>query len=1169
MPVCLMKFFEKYETFRIKDILKKKDERKEMDITDFLSSYPVLDDEDREALKEILPPSERPQWDWYRKNEFYENRQKMENLPEEKEEKEEKKDGFLPHQINVARFMSTHGTLSGLLLLHEPGTGKTSAAIRMIEQLRAETGENPYRKALILTRNDATKKTFKEERKKRMENDTVKRDDFYEYDTHETFANKIEQLESSSTQFQKYNQSIIVIDEVHALGEPSKSDQRSKYDRYLSFLSQVRDCKVLLLTGTPMENKANEIAYILNLLHPRLLPTGTDFDKEYLNDDLTVREDKRQHLKNKIHSYVSTLRAPLTNVDVQKKYVGNLIYDSFRLQPVELSDVQGQAMINLFQPEQKDTAYSKTQQANLMVFPVRDRNKTIKPTVAEGGIDTGLKQMVDHVDQNVTKWEWKKDQDLFQGCTTDEERVTELKKWSAKYAACVESILQHPDELHFAYCENVNGGGLHFFAFLLSKFQKVKAQLLTGQEGKADEIITKFNQDVNYNGTLINVLLGSEVLAEAFTLKNVRHVHFLTVPWHYSRIDQVIARTVRYGSHDYLIESKGMTDVDVTVHFYCAIPKKQFVFVNHDFDINVSDDEELEISLAKHSYDFFVYQRCQEKDRSIKSVERLIFEASVDCALNYARNRVWDEGKNNTRICQYQSCEYTCDGMDGIDLLAPLGEDEIDYSTYNLFYSPVRELFEARIRANRVPFSISDFARDVKQPERACWIEITKRIHQGMFVRDELGFPLFVQLDQDWVYLTRELPTRRPCVLDAGDQIEMYRKVENVLPNMVRTQLPHTLNRLLEGTWSDSEYREYLSVLPDDFQEELLEQAYLYDRVHASSSSSEQGKMKAQFCKFVVTELGNFLSKSDQGVISKRLTTRWRILRQNKNEWEDVSREIRDSAAIDSYKKEVELLRQKGSRYFGFMATGKVKVEFKVLDAEIYKLDDGQLKAWVEQQQEEKDGKGLGNLTKKVKTGEVCTSCDRFKLLQTLGEYMIPLPDRTEKKKKSTFLRDAISKTFPEKNRLTDLTPEELETLYSDQELVISLEDIVVHLFPEKELKDLTNDELDQVYRFLPVRKNKKGDSKENDLQLAFDKKTFAKFATEKKLLLLTWSRFDKSDMCKAIHDFFVQTGRMISQETVVKAANEVKEKITKINEEIMSKPSRSKSSKPSKPSNT
>nr|CAC08224.1 putative helicase [Schwanniomyces etchellsii] len=64
-----------------------------------------------------------------------------------------------------------------------------------------------------------------------------------------------------------------------------------------------------------------------------------------------------------------------------------------------------------------------------------------------------------------------------------------------------------------------------------------------------EEVLKAFNSIANYNGSIINILIGSSVLSESVTLFRVKHLHILSPFWNYGQIEQSIGRATRYGSH--------------------------------------------------------------------------------------------------------------------------------------------------------------------------------------------------------------------------------------------------------------------------------------------------------------------------------------------------------------------------------------------------------------------------------------------------------------------------------------------------------------------------------------------------------------------------------------------------------------------------------------------
>jgi hypothetical protein len=111
-----------------------------------------------------------------------------------------------------------------------------------------------------------------------------------------------------------------------------------------------------------------------------------------------------------------------------------------------------------------------------------------------------------------------------------------LYKYSCKYAHTIKTLLENPKEKSFVYCEFVNGGGCILFSKILQLFGYKEATgdeytkhprfaLLTNQTStptKIQKLTERFNDDDNIDGEYISVIIGSKVISEGFTFKNIK-----------------------------------------------------------------------------------------------------------------------------------------------------------------------------------------------------------------------------------------------------------------------------------------------------------------------------------------------------------------------------------------------------------------------------------------------------------------------------------------------------------------------------------------------------------------------------------------------------------------------------------------------------------------------
>lgn len=98
--------------------------------------------------------------------------------------------------------------------------------------------------------------------------------------------------------------------------------------------------------------------------------------------------------------------------------------------------------------------------------------------------------------------------------------------------------------------------GIYTLAVLLEQ-NKISYQMITGfvTSEKLNLIVN------NYNKGMYQVLLLSSAGSESLDLKNTRQIHIMELHWNESRIQQVIGRTIRFGSHALLPPNERHVDI--------------------------------------------------------------------------------------------------------------------------------------------------------------------------------------------------------------------------------------------------------------------------------------------------------------------------------------------------------------------------------------------------------------------------------------------------------------------------------------------------------------------------------------------------------------------------------------------------------------------------------
>lgn len=670
------------------------------DIADFLPKYPNVVNFSQLILN---PYSEDFYESIYHKKEFYEKRlEPIELKPDEV-------GSPLSHQEIISRFLSTHTLYNSLLLFHEMGTGKTGVSVAVSELLKLDLskddsmggGESGITRALVLLRGKTlidnyiqelvftnTKGQYipegyqdlptKEIKYRRIKKKVA---EFYDFDTFEVFAKNLNKKTDKDI-ILEYSNRLIVIDEVHNIR--LSTDEINIYNSMHRFLHLVKNCKILLMTATPMKDRPQEISTILNLILPldSQMPVGENFIKEFMDktnreDLFVVKPSKIQILKNYFKGRISYLKSSRSKVT--KKFIGKkvgdlqrLIIDDLEMSPFQ-SSVYGEAYRQDTSSEEEKGIYSNSRQASLFSFPDK--------TWGGDGFSKNIIESKISDDRKIYGLAPRFKNFLYENGKNNEIVLEKIGECSSKYKNSISRILESKisGRSSFVYCDFVAGSGAILFSKLLELFgfrryngdesieelsPGSRYSIITNQTSTPAQIrsiLATFNNPRNYKGDYVSVIIGSRVIGEGFS-KNVQDIHILTPHWNYSETDQAIARGIRLFSHRDL-ENKGITPI-IKIYQYAAITALGGGLA----------------SRLKNSIDYKMYLISEDKDISIKSIERIAKESAFDCALNYKRNRVFDE--DNNRVCDYQSCDYQCVGQNPTDI----SEKDLDYSTYNLYY---------------------------------------------------------------------------------------------------------------------------------------------------------------------------------------------------------------------------------------------------------------------------------------------------------------------------------------------------------------------------------------------------------------------------------------------------------------------------------------------------
>jgi len=205
-----------------------------------------------------------------------------------------------------------------------------------------------------------------------------------------------------------------------------------------------------------------------------------------------------------------------------------------------------------------------------------------------------------------------------------------LRQYSPKLTKLID-ILQTNKNKCMIYSQFIENGGLDNVEVLLKQVG-IDYRKITGGESKQQK---KKNLD-EFNNTDIQVILVSESGKEGISLMNIREVHILEPYWNFTRIQQVIGRAIRKGSHNNL----PLSERNVSVYLYvAALPDEKDPAVLAEVPEKDQSDYAAKISNLKvydtfGTMDQYLLDMMDTKFKITEQCKKILIEASIDCKQN-------------------------------------------------------------------------------------------------------------------------------------------------------------------------------------------------------------------------------------------------------------------------------------------------------------------------------------------------------------------------------------------------------------------------------------------------------------------------------------------------------------------------------------------------------
>jgi superfamily II DNA or RNA helicase len=448
--------------------------------------------------------------------------------------------------------------------------------------------------------------------------------------------------------------SVLIIDEFHNL---SNSITNGSYNavRLYDTVMRTQNIKLIFLTGTPIVNSPFELVPTFNMLRGYIgitkgdqvqeiaMPLFPELQKDfyaYFVDSNTNKIKNKNIFENRIFGLIS--------------YYGNLYFGKKRQQgfPEELPLTVEKVHMSPEQFSKYDAARDlEKEEASIKGRPSRAERFSSKSSITSSyRVKSRQISNVLIPDYALTYKGKKVIKHINKISSSD---LKNLNIFSPKFKKILDNIEKYKNQLGLFYSEFVSGEGIAIFAKVLdvngyncwninvklkedvdafdldTPKKKSKESQKTGGStmhartyaiisGDVDmetrsNIVKIFNGDDNIKGEKISLLMISKTGAEGLDLKNVRHIHICEPYWNMARIDQIIARGVRYLSHD-------------------ALPLKEKTVQPYLYLSDYPKEYNMKKKTAETT-DIDIYTEALKNKYLIQQFYIALAEASIDCSL--------------------------------------------------------------------------------------------------------------------------------------------------------------------------------------------------------------------------------------------------------------------------------------------------------------------------------------------------------------------------------------------------------------------------------------------------------------------------------------------------------------------------------------------------------
>lgn len=437
----------------------------------------------------------------------------------------------------------------------------------------------------------------------------------------------------------KVRLSFIICDEVHNL---YGSRSLNSWGSALKYMIDSIECKVMLLSATPVSNRPEKIVNVLNLLSrnrysvadlfsPKLTPAGEALIKKEIAGKVSFLTDR------------DISRFP------SKEFMGTPM-DFLNFIECQASKEQESAILNAMRSGDVDIGDDEDSNEIMKlnnVTPLEGKNRYINDILLPE--ESSL---------------FYKHEDSYDGEILKRETIG---KYSSKYSKMLDLISQMTTNQRgkiFIYHNYVSKTGVSMIKNILERngiiqFGVTRADALTRcskcfetksehadktcfapltfiyatggvSRSELENYIDLFNSKENADGRNIKIILGSQAIKESYDFKAIRNIIIAYIPDNISTLIQVLGRAIRKNSHDQVDEK--------LVRIYLLVTK-------------LTKEDSFEIIKYRYKMNIF---------KEVKKINQILAENAIDKEINYSINYP----KETVSDFMYDPPQVTSKGID-------------------------------------------------------------------------------------------------------------------------------------------------------------------------------------------------------------------------------------------------------------------------------------------------------------------------------------------------------------------------------------------------------------------------------------------------------------------------------------------------------------------------